>query len=50
MTRYLVALATVSLSFTSFNPISAADKLPNIVFILAADLAYGELNSIGGER
>ncbi len=50
MTRYLVALAAVSLSFTSFNPISAADKLPNIVFILADDLGYGDIKSFGGER
>ena len=50
MTRCLVALAAVSLSFTSFNPISAADKLPNIVFILADDLGYGDIKSFGGER
>jgi len=50
MTRCLVALAAASLSFTSFNPISAADKLPNIVFILADDLGYGDIKSFGGER
>ena len=50
ITRCLVALAALILSFASFNRISAADKLPNIVFILADDLGYGDIKSFGGER
>ncbi len=38
------------LSLLAGLPVSAADKLPNIVFILADDLGYGDIKSFGKER
>ncbi|QDV72754.1 arylsulfatase [Botrimarina mediterranea] len=44
----LLALALLFCSFASINV--AADRLPNIVFVLADDLGYGDLSCFGQQR
>ena len=44
-TKYLVL---VVLAFIAIAPAHAADKQPNIVFVLMDNLGYGELGCYGG--
>ena len=50
MTPYLAALVAAVLLLAPIDQAAAADKLPNIVFILADDLGYGDIKSFGRER
>ena len=53
-TQYIASLnmliLSAVLSLVSLLPAEAAEKKPNIIFILADDLGYGELGSYGQEQ
>jgi len=50
ITPCLAALTVAVFLLAPLEPASGADKLPNIVFILADDLGYGDIKSFGKER